>query len=343
MTTPKLSQLEEVDVREIWPDEARDFTPWLAENLPTLSEALALRLELIGSEESVGDFSADIVAEVDQGFVVIENQLAKTDHGHLGQLLTYAAGKEARVLIWVTPEIREEHRAALEWLNRFTLDEIAVFGVEVRAVRIGDSDPAPEFRPIVAPNGWQRRQQRQRRATSTSQTDWAGSYGDLYQGFFQPVIDALRDKDLTDRRRSYRYYTQHFPSQSGLPNVEYALAFLPREGGLASVHAFIRTKGGVNSEVVYESLVADKEQIERALGGTWSWEPRSNWCAVRMIRPGHIVESPPDDLANIRDWMIDLLPKFMSEIEPRLRTVARQLDAEDAVGVESGLGDDGAD
>ncbi len=322
-----LSKLEEVDVRRVWPDEARDFTPWLTENLSTLSDALGIRLELVGREEAVGDFSVDIVAEVDQGLVVIENQLERTDHGHLGQLLTYAAGKEARVLIWITPEIREEHRSALEWLNRFTIDEIAVFGVEVRVVKIGDSAPVPEFRPIIAPNGWQRRQRRQRRATGSSQ-NWAGSNADLYQEFFQPVFDSLRESGVTDKRRSFRHYTQHFPSNSGLERVEYALAFLPREGGLASVQVMMRRGGAVDHEAIFEALMVEQGQIEAALPGRWSWESRSDWSAARAIRPGHITDSTPDALADIREWMIDLLPRFMAEFEPRLSAIATELEAE---------------
>ena len=150
-----LGQLKEVDVKEVWPSEPQNFTPWLAKNLPLLEAALKLDLRVLQQEAPVGPFFLDILATDEGGvMVVIENQLESTDHRHLGQLLTYAAGYDARTLIWITPNFRDEHRAALDWLNRWTSNEIKVYGVEVRVVRIGDSLRAPEFIPVVFPNEW---------------------------------------------------------------------------------------------------------------------------------------------------------------------------------------------
>ena len=106
-----LGSLEPVDLRTIWPDEARDFTPWLAqeENLRRLSDALNLELELDRVEVAVGPYSADIVATdaSSNSKVVIENQLEKTNHDHLGKVLTYASGLEARILIWIAKKFTE--------------------------------------------------------------------------------------------------------------------------------------------------------------------------------------------------------------------------------------------
>lgn len=111
-----------MEIREIWAREATDFTPWLADNIQLLGKEIGLELELIEREASVGSFSCDIHAIdlTNNREVVIENQLEPTDHGHLGQLLTYAAGIEACVVIWIAKEIKDEHRAALDWLNRKT-------------------------------------------------------------------------------------------------------------------------------------------------------------------------------------------------------------------------------
>jgi hypothetical protein len=142
MTTQELATIERVDLREIWPNEATDFTPWLAENLSALGEALGLDLELQSQEAAVGGYSLDIFAHDGNGRpVVIENQLGPTDHSHLGQLLTYAAGFDANVTVWIAKEFRDEHREALDLLNHRTDGRTDFFGVEVELWRIGTLVP----------------------------------------------------------------------------------------------------------------------------------------------------------------------------------------------------------
>ena len=138
----KLARLEKVDLRDQWKDEAKDFTPWLAEpeNIEILSEAIGMDLEVIGKEEKVGSFSADILCKDinTNRNVVIENQLEQTDHTHLGQVITYCAGLEASTFIWISSQVREEHRAAVDWLNAITSDDYHFFAIEVQLFRIGD-------------------------------------------------------------------------------------------------------------------------------------------------------------------------------------------------------------
>ena len=156
---PQLGRLVDVDLREVWASEPYAFTPWLAspENLQFLADSLELPgLELVRTEHPVDSFSADIVCKVigTDHYVLIENQLERTDHIHLGQLLTYAPKFDARAVVWVAKQFTEAHRAALDWLNRITSDNYGFFGVEVRAVRIGNSAPAPLFDIVSSPNDW---------------------------------------------------------------------------------------------------------------------------------------------------------------------------------------------
>lgn len=160
-TKIELGQLEQVDLRAVWESEPYSFTPWLAQqsNLDRLAEVLELpELDLVQIEKSVSEFSVDIVAKMrDTGDIVaIENQLELSDHTHLGQSLTYAAGTGAKAVIWVCKRFKEGHLAALEWLNRVTDDEIGFFGVEIEAWKIGNSLPAPKFNVVVRPNVWAR-------------------------------------------------------------------------------------------------------------------------------------------------------------------------------------------
>ena len=157
-TIASLSRLVRVDVKEVWKHEAEDFTPWLAEddNLRLLGETLGMELELEAVEVGVGNFSADIVASdtADGSKVVIENQLQRTDHSHLGQILTYAAGLHALKVVWIAERFTDEHRAALEWLNENTRADIRFFGLEIEVWKIADSPPAPKFNIVARPNDW---------------------------------------------------------------------------------------------------------------------------------------------------------------------------------------------
>ena len=115
----EVASLDEVPLREVWPDEARDFTPWLAQHPDHLGKALQMDLELEGDEVAVGPFSADVVfRDANTGHrLVVENLLEATDHDHLGKLITYAAGLEAHWAVLVAKAFRPEHRSALNWLN----------------------------------------------------------------------------------------------------------------------------------------------------------------------------------------------------------------------------------
>ena len=190
MATTELGTLKHVDVRKAWPHEAHDFTPWLADNLDCLSSELSLELELEGQEVDVGSFRADIVARVPQtdDRVLIENQLEWADLQHLGQVLAYLAGLEARIVVWIAKGFRDEHLSAIRWLNEHTVGPFAFFAVEVRVVQIGDSQLAPVFDVLERPNEWNRHVQQ------VSQSD-----------------------ELTGSRKAKRDFWRHFAAK--WPNV----------------------------------------------------------------------------------------------------------------------------
>ena len=147
----EFDRFRRVQLRDIWPHEARDFTPWLAENLIFLAEDLNMDLELEATEKRVGDFRADIVCRnrVDNSRVIIENQLEKSNHPHLGKVLTYAAGLDAATIIWIAEKFRPEHRDVLNWLNRNTSTALQFWGVEIAVIQIADSPYAPEFTVVT--------------------------------------------------------------------------------------------------------------------------------------------------------------------------------------------------
>ena len=171
----KLGRLEKVSLRDYWKHEATEFTPWLAkdENISLLSESVQMDLEVQSQEENVGPFRADILCKdtANDKFVLIENQLEVTDHKHLGQLLTYAAGLEAVSIIWIAESFTEEHRATLDWLNHITDETINFFGIEIELYKIGESPAAPMFNIISKPNDWAKTVKRSAESSATAETN----------------------------------------------------------------------------------------------------------------------------------------------------------------------------
>lgn len=152
--------LEKIDLRTGWKTEDTEFTPWLAqeENIKLLGNAINIELEVEQQEQNVGIFRADILCKntADNTWVVIENQIERTDHKHLGQLITYASGLSAVTIVWIAAKFTDEHRAALDWLNECTDENLNFFGIEIELWRIGDSAIAPKFNVVCKPNDWTR-------------------------------------------------------------------------------------------------------------------------------------------------------------------------------------------
>ena len=157
MATRSLEDLKWVNPRCAWDHEALDFTPWLANNLNRLTDVIGIELELESTEVEVNGLRADIVARDprDGNRVLIENQLERADLHHLGQVLAYLAGLDAKVVIWVATNFDAAHLSALRWLNEHSGEGFAFFATRIRAARIGDSAMAPVFEVLERPNEWE--------------------------------------------------------------------------------------------------------------------------------------------------------------------------------------------
>ena len=324
MTDTQLGRIEEVDLRNIWQDEAGDFTPWLAEHLDLLGEALHLNLDLVEAEGQVGPFAVDIVADTGSGVVVIENQLQRTDHTHLGQLLTYAAGRDARVLIWITPEFRDEHRAALDWLNHWTPEEIEVYGVEVRAIRIGDSLAAPEFRAVAFPNSWSR--------GASSRTKSAPSESkEQFRAFYQPLIDRAREFGLTDRRNATGVSYQHIAESAADGDIQYVVQLHSRSKNQVSAALDIRATDAKWNKQILDRLQEHRVEIEADLDFEIDWDKpnRGRSQGIRVFGTGSLDDSP-ERQDEVRKWMLDTVIALKSALDPRLIEIVAELDAEEA-------------
>ena len=313
MATAELGKLENVPVKDVWPSEPYDFTPWLAANLNLLGEVLHLDLKEIQQEAQVGAFFVDILAEDAKSgvLVAIENQLEWTNDSHLGQTLTYAGWHDARILIWVAPHFTQRHHNALEWLSRLTPEEIEVYGVEVSTVRIGYSKPAPVFKPVVFPSTWLIEEKAKAR----------GLQLDAFrrQDFFQPLVDRLRKARLTDKQEALTGFGHPFPS--GVSDIDYVASL---EGG-RKVWVYIPGWPKDFKQPIFDELRADREGIEKKLhlgsdpDTHIEWDVRTTGT-IGVWRDGSIDDSE-EELEEVRQWMFHYLLKFKEVFNPRIEEI----------------------
>ena len=321
---PDVSKLKRVDLREVWPNEASDFTPWLADNLEELGEALGMDIELVQTEASIGSFSLDIEARDNENrTVVIENQLEPTNHDHLGKVLTYAAGLNADVMVWIVREFRDEHRQALDWLNQRTSEETEFYGVEVRAVRIEDSPAAPIFELVARPNSF-----RKRRIASAAR-ELSSPKRDAYYAFWPRVIDPLRDKHrLTSRTSSTK--TSWVPIGTRIPGVGGGTNFTKKD---ARVDLFIDTEEKSRNKRIFDALHEQKERVETAFGEGLSWErlDTARGFRIALYLPDRSVNDPEEILGDTAEWMVNRFVKLSNTVAPIVREVMDTIEDDDEV------------
>lgn len=316
----KLGKLREIDdVRSIWPNEAKDFTPWLSkeENIAILAEEIGIDITVSETESTIGDFAVDIFG-VETGTerkVIIENQLEETDHDHLGKLLTYAAGKNATVIVWIVRKARDEHRAALQWLNNHTDDNIGFFLCEIKAYTIGDSVPAPKFEVIEAPNDWIR-------------DNRAGAdYSDA-------------EKKRREERRNYwerfneyaksnlGYFTKQFKLRK--PNGDHWMDFAMGSSKYHMSVCQIRKDSKIlvkfyitDDKELYKGLLARKETIEADVGLRLEWHELPGKKASEIVVGKDVDFDNASEMPSQFQWIGETLLKMAIPLKKHLAEIAK--------------------
>ena len=307
----KLLTLEKVNLREIWKHEAHDFTQWLAkeDNISLLLDEIGVSAENIITEDTAGKFNVDITAdEVYTGKkIVIENQLERTDHSHLGQLLTYASSFDACIIVWVVSDVREEHKRAIEWFNQHMSDEISFFLVKTEVYRIGDSEPAVKFNVSVEPNSWSKIV-KQRDSVDKKITDTKINHLSFWEG-----LKEYSQTTSTSLRINRTPRPQHwFEISIGKSGVHISLTRNTREN-LISSEIWI-----FEDQALFNKLYSNKEKFE-AEELSLEWNELQEKKASRIKSAYHC---DPDDTNRHEEyyrWLIETSEKLQKVFKSIVR------------------------
>ncbi|WP_270392586.1 DUF4268 domain-containing protein [Butyribacter intestini] len=274
MSTLKLGRLEEVDVRKLWSHEQYDFSNWLAkeENIDLLNEALGLTLVDIEKEVFVGSYRCDIVAndETTGERIIIENQLEQSNHDHLGKVITYASGLDAKVIVWIVKEAREEHRSAVEWLNNNTNKDINFFLIEIHAYKIGDSLYAPKFEIVEKPNDFIKTGKTQ---SGSGDLNKSQSERLIFWTRFNEII-AERGKPFNIRKASTDHW---YDIAIGTSAAHIGITLVNKENCIG-VELYIN-----DDKQIFDNLYQEKEKIEKELGLSLDWQRLDGKKASRIM------------------------------------------------------------
>lgn len=298
---PKLDKLKRIDdLREIWKHEAQDFSKWLAEeeNLKELSDAIGISIVLNERESSVGSFSVDLFA-TEEGSgrkVVIENQLADTDHDHLGKIITYAAGKSADFIIWIVKKARDEHRQAIEWLNQRTDENIGFFLIEIELWKIGDSLPAPKFNVVEKPNDWAKTMKAVEGLSETQRLQY-----EFWQAFNEYAYNKIEFSSQFSKRKPQ---PQHWHDLS-LGNSEYHLCLTANtQKKQLGVDIYID-----DNKDLFEKFKMQSTEIVKFLGMQVEWREAKKACRIISLTNGDIKKST-DSWESYFDWFCNAAIKY---------------------------------
>jgi len=308
-------KLEPVELRAGWKNEPREFSTWLSqkENLDLLGDELGVDLELHQLEHGVGPFSADLACKesLSDRWVVIENQLERTDHSHLGQLITYAAGLEALTVVWIAKQIRDEHRAALDWLNEITESDVRFFALEIELWRIGESAAAPRFNVVAKPNDWSKTIE-YRAKLDTTLSPLKASYLEFWTMFRERLSST--DGKLRLSRASPSQYLD-----IGLVPSTHIYCATTAQNNQVRVAVQFKGDDGI---ALFDAVLEQKVQIEAELGFSpiWDTKPGKQRAEVVMAKDDidPLDRNSWDELAN---WFADMAITLHRVFLPKLQQI----------------------
>ncbi len=294
----------------MWHNEAVDFTPWLAENIEDLAEKIGMELEVVGQEVSVGPYSADILAkDVNTGnYVVIENQLEKTNHDHLGKSITYASVLNAKNIVWVATTFTEEHKKALDWLNDNTNEDLAFWGIQIELWQIGEDTASVRFNIVSQPS----LDVKAIKKKSEVETESSKTQLQFWTRFCGKLQETKHISKLQTPKGRYWYDVSIGKSYIHLSNI------CNTWNNIVGVRLYIENK---MANVYFPALLARKEEINKALGfePTWDANPTAKDKTIAVQTPIDFDDSQKYEQA--LDWMVQMTLKFYDVFSKEVKSL----------------------
>jgi hypothetical protein len=307
-----IGKIEKIDLRSIWKHEALDFTKWLQENIEVLNEVIGIQLINVEREQSTGNFNVDLLAEDNSGHtIIIENQLEKSNHDHLGKIITYLSSFDASAAVWIVSEPRQEHISAISWLNESTAAKFYL--VKVEGLKIGNSDPAPLLTLIVGPSetiesvGKTKREKQERH--------------ELRKQFWAVVLEKSKLK--------HNLFSAVSPSDnsyigagSGKTGISYTIWVTQDETRLA---LYIDRGKDSNEEnlKIFNTLKESKREIEELFGSSLDWLelPEDRACQIRKVYKIGGYRTSPEKWLSIADQVADGMQKFEKAFQKSIKNL----------------------
>ncbi|MCG2699637.1 DUF4268 domain-containing protein [Candidatus Parcubacteria bacterium] len=317
MSKINLSKIEKVNLREIFSTE-RKFSSWLKKNIKQLSDVIGVEIGDLKTEDRIGDFSADLVGveanSEDQ--IIIENQFNQTDHDHLGKIITYASGKDAKYIIWIAEKIREEHQKALEWLNEGSSEDTSFFGLEINIIKIGNSDPAMDLKLIISPNAWGREIKHR---TISQKVD---ARRQAYMRFFTRLV-AEYEKAKSDWGHLSPKYAAWLAFGAGRTGFRFVWAF--RGNNRFSTELFIDTGNKEENKNYFNELKNYQEKINEVILGL-KWEELPDKKGSRIVvyyqMPASVKKLNDEQIDKLINWCIEQMDLFKKTFPKYIRKIS---------------------
>jgi hypothetical protein len=307
-----IGKLEIVPIRDAFPHEALHFTIWLETNIDALAKQIGLELSVIEREKKVGSFNVDLLCKDDQdNYVIVENQLERSDHDHLGKLITYMVNLEAKIAIWVTPEARPEHQRVIDWLNESTSADYSFYLIQLQAVKIGDSPYAPLFTLLAAPD-------EQTREIGETKKELAGS-DHRCKEFWTGLLEKSKNKT--------KLFSTISPSAdrwistgSGKAGVNFIYLIFKNDAG---IELYIDSSNQSKNKAVFDQLYNQKSMIDEEFGAELTWMRLDNKQSsrIRWTLTDHWGLNDTEMWPQIQDRLIDAMIKFDRTLRPRINNL----------------------